>query len=146
MKVKFEKYVPKIHSTNQPDKLNESEYKFILTENYDILIPIYPFKQLTVQNDSQKYIELNELGQLTIFKGYAWDGASGGAIQTDTNLRGALVHDALYQLLRSKLLTPEYRLIADQIFYDILREDGMNWFRAQYFYRLVRLFGGKFVA
>ena len=77
-----------------------------------------------------------------MFKGYAWDGPSGPTFDTPAFMRGSLIHDALYQLIREKHLRPEFRVVADKILYDILREDGMSLIRAKIAYRGVRWFGG----
>jgi hypothetical protein len=82
-------------------------------------------------------------GCLLIKEGYAWDGASGPAINTLTFVRGSLVHDALYQLIREGLLPRSYRRAADSLLRDICIEDGMNRIRAWYVYRSVRMFGGS---
>ena len=88
-----------------------------------------------------QYIELSEKGRLTVFAGYAWDGAT-GAIDTPTFLRGSLIHDALYQCLRLGRIPPECRIIADQELRRICIEDGMCRVRAWWVYRAVR-FGGR---
>ena len=80
---------------------------------------------------------------LAIFKGYAWDGASGPTFDDKTNMRASLVHDALYQLMREKLLDRKHRKYADELFRDICIEDGMGKFRAWYYYQAVRIFGAK---
>ena len=82
-------------------------------------------------------------GCLMVKEGYAWDGASGPAIDTLTFLRGSLVHDALYQLMREGLLPKSYRRAADSLLKDICIEDGMSRFRACYVYRMVRWFAGS---
>jgi hypothetical protein len=82
---------------------------------------------------------------LEIENHYGWNGASGPAIDTRETMRASLVHDALYQLIREGYLPKEMRKRADKEFYKICREDGMSWFRAQYFYRAVRMFGGAHV-
>jgi len=87
-----------------------------------------------------EFIELSPLGILLIKSGYAWDGASGPAIDDDTNMRASCVHDALYQLLRMCLLSPEYRELADDILEFICQEDGMSDFRAAYYHRGVDIF------
>jgi hypothetical protein len=79
---------------------------------------------------------------LMIRKGYSWDGGSGPCYDTKTVMRGSLIHDALYQLLRLGLLFPTYRKAADRLLKLICLEDGMNRFRAAYIYRAVRLFAG----
>lgn len=51
-----------------------------------------------------------------------------------------LVHDFLYEK-QSIGGQPILRKYADQIFYDLLRQEGMGWFRAKMAYRAVRLGG-----
>ena len=89
------------------------------------------------------FIELTLCGRLTISKGYSFDGAS-GAIDTDTVMKGALLHDSCYQLLRGGKLPQEYRKKADKLFYKVNVEEGMFEFRAMYMYLAVRAFGWKF--
>ncbi len=78
------------------------------------------------------FIDLDTDGTLTMKKGYAWDGPSGSTRDTKSFMRGSLVHDALYQLMRSSLLPSSYREDADQELHRMCREDGMNRFRAWY--------------
>ena len=73
--------------------------------------------------------------------GYAWDGPSGPSIDTDTFMRGSLIHDALYQLIREGYLPQSFRKAADKQMRRICKEDGMHPFRAWYSYVGVRLFG-----
>ena len=81
---------------------------------------------------------------LTIKAGYAWDGPSGLTWDTDTFMRGSLVHDALYQLMRMEVVGVEHRKIADDLLRAICIEDGMWTFRANYVYRAVRRCGEKY--
>ena len=60
-------------------------------------------------------------------------------------MRGSLVHDALYRLIRQELLPSRLREKADQILYDICREDGMSKHWAEYVYNAARVFGGSTV-
>lgn len=87
------------------------------------------------------WVVLQENGSLYIADGYAWDGASGPALDTKNIMRASLVHDALYQLIREGALPTSYRKAADQELYRICREDGMWWIRTQWVYWTVRLFG-----
>jgi hypothetical protein len=65
-------------------------------------------------------------------------------MDTKDFMRGALVHDALYQCMRAgKLDANKYRKVADATMRKLCREDGMGWFRAWYTYHAVRLFGSK---
>lgn len=84
------------------------------------------------------FIELSPTGILSIKEGYAWDGASGPTIDTKSSMRAALVHDALYQLMRQEYLDIEYRHAADRILRDILIKDGMWKWRANIWYKAVR--------
>ena len=57
---------------------------------------------------------LNTKGHLIIKRSYAWDGPSGPTIDTKNFMRGSLVHDALYQLMRHEhLSSDEWRAVAD---------------------------------
>lgn len=79
-------------------------------------------------------------GVLRIAAGYAWDGPSGPTYDTTSAMRGSLVHDALYQLMRAGHLPNDHRLRADELLYRMCREDGMGRVRAWAWYRMVRWF------
>lgn len=89
------------------------------------------------------YIHLSKEGMLTISEGYAWDGPSGPTIDTKNFMRGSLVHDALYQMIRQKALGMEHRLYADQLLRQMCRTDGMSAFRALIVYLGVHWFGAS---
>lgn len=113
-------------------------YKYQLVDQYMVLVRIIPGN--FIQTD---YINLGTDGQLVIKKGYAWDGPSGPTVDTATFMRGSLVHDALYQLMRMRLLENEkWRKEADKELRRICLEDGMPWLRAWWVYQGVRI-GGK---
>jgi hypothetical protein len=86
------------------------------------------------------YLSLMDDGILTIFKGYAWDGPSGPTIDTKNFMRGSLVHDALYQLIRNGCLPKSARKQADIELKRICIEDGMSKLRASWVYWGVRMF------
>ena len=79
---------------------------------------------------SSKYIDIHKRGDLVIHAGYSWDGPSWPARDTLNFMRGSLVHDALYQLIREGVLEPGDRDQADRILKEICLEDGMSRFRA----------------
>ena len=112
-------------------------YKYQLVEEYSTDIPITP------DNDIESdYITLTSAGKITIKKGYAWDGPSGPTVDTLNFMRGSLVHDALYQLMREEALdNNNSRDAADKLLQQMCREDGMNPVRAWWVYQGVR-FGG----
>lgn len=79
---------------------------------------------------------------LIVKAGYAWDGPSGPTIDTLNFMRGSLVHDALYQLMRLGHLDKNtYRIFADRELQRICNEDGMWRIRAQFVYWGVRIGG-----
>jgi hypothetical protein len=43
--------------------------------------------------------------------------------------------------MKSKQLSISYRKEVDELFYQVLREDGMNFLVAKGYYRAVRIFG-----
>ena len=58
-------------------------------------------------------------------------------------MRGSLVHDALYQLMREEYLPLERREYADSLLRQMCRTDGMNAMRAAVVYWGVRRFGAR---
>lgn len=119
-------------------------YKYQLVEDDETILQM-PISE-PIQTEYITLIPTEDFrSKLIIRKGYAWDGASGPGIDTKTNMRGALIHDALYQLMRSGLLPYNvYKNEADRIGQQICLEDGMIPFRAWLAYWLVRLFGLRF--
>jgi hypothetical protein len=115
-------------------------FKYQLYVNYEIKINICPVADIITH-----YINLTIDGVLLIKKGYAWDGPSGPAIDTLNFMRGSLVHDALYQLIRRGYLSELYRKHADVLLKQMCKEDGMSSLRAWWVYNGVR-FGGKYAA
>lgn len=113
-------------------------YKYQLAEDYQVLIAIRPAAFIRTE-----YIRLDIDGMLTICEGYAWDGPSGPTVDTKNFMRGSLVHDALYQLMRERHLDPDaLRDDADRILREICLEDGMTAIRAWWVYQGVRFGGG----
>ena len=111
-------------------------YKYQLCREHTEYTGIYPSRG-GIHTD---YLDLAENGLLTIRKGYAWDGPSGPAIDTKDSLRGSLIHDALYQLMRLGLLPQSCRAEADALLRDICIDDGMNPARAELWRLGVRMF------
>jgi len=110
-------------------------FKYQLRKDYITKIDIYPDEAIGTE-----FITLLETGVLVINSGYAWDGPSGPTIDTKNFMRGALVHDVLYQLIRMGLLAKENREKADLLLKQICLEDGMSRLRAWYVYRGVKRF------
>ena len=115
----------------------KSGYKYQLKKDYIAAIAIKPVTPIDTD-----YLALTLGGSLTVKSGYAWDGPSGPTLDTLNFMRGSLVHDALYQLMRERLLDHDtHREIADRLLEQICKEDGMSSPRAWLVYQSVRLFG-----
>jgi hypothetical protein len=114
------------------------KYKYQIIHSYTMETYIKPQEEIITN-----FILLGATGKITIRSGYAWDGPSGPTIDTKNFLRGSLVHDALYQLIREKLLTQEDKEVADKLLRDICLKDGMSRFRAWYVYIAVKIFGWR---
>ena len=111
-------------------------YKYQLRHTYSLATGIIPERPIKTA-----WIELDERGQMTIFAGYAWDGASGPTYDSASSMRPSLVHDAFYQLLRLGLLAQSLRKAVDELFHRMCLEDGMWAPRAWLWLRAVRNFG-----
>jgi len=114
----------------------KSGYKYQLSEDYSI------WTEITGLNIHKDFLSLDAAGLLTVHAGYCWDGPSGPAIDTRNFMRGSLVHDAGYQLMRECNLPIEYREYFDQLLREICLEDGMSRLRAWWVYKAVRWAAG----
>lgn len=113
-------------------------YKYQLVNTYYHQLS---FDAPIIQN-IHSFLSIEEGNILVINYGYAWDGPSGPTIDTKNFMRGSLVHDALYQLIREDLLPfPIYKDKADRELQRICKEDGMSSIRAWYVYQAVKNFG-----
>lgn len=111
-----------------------SGYKYQTYADYTIKLPEafagFAFKA--------RFYELAADRNLTIRMGYAWNGASGPTWDDKSNMRGSLVHDAIYQAIIEGHLPRSLRADADQLLHDICVEDGMNKIRAAVWLYAVR--------
>lgn len=96
-----------------------------------------------IRYDDRVLVSLSGDGLLHIGRSYAYDGPSGPALDTMNMARASLVHDAVYQLIAAgELPLKPWKGHADREFRLIMREDGVPWWRRQYAFWAVRLFGG----
>lgn len=121
------------------------QYESLCKYKYRLLADLELQTKLRGYYARTEYIEIRDNGQLILKKGYAWDGASGIAIDTKTAMRGSAGHDALYQLITLNVLQASAREQADKELRDWCIEDGMSKFRADYWYDAVRAFGGSHI-
>jgi len=101
-------------------------WKYQLAETISVKTPVLWHH---IVND---YFELFPDGTLTIFKGYAWDGASGPTWDTKSSIAPSAVHDVFCQCMRSGEI--EYNLwqdIINKFFKDHCIACGMVELRAK---------------
>ncbi|WP_273430243.1 hypothetical protein [Chitinibacter tainanensis] len=116
-------------------------YKYTLDTPYQLLTPLRPLEAV-----GNGFLRLHPDGTLAIAAHYSWDGASGPMPDLPSIVRGSLVHDALYQLIREGALAAKpHRREADQLLRSLCLADGMSYLLAQWVYLCVRVFGGLFV-
>ena len=120
-------------------RFDHPKYRFILTA------PLTLDTNIIGRACKTDWVELDRNGVMTLSAGYAWDGASGTAINTKNSVRASCGHDALYQLIRLGLLPRTKRLQADSDLRKWLIEDGMLELRANLWFFGVRLFGEFYI-
>ena len=86
----------------------KSGYKYQIAETYRVQTSVFPD-----HNVKTEYLSLSMSGMLTVWKGYCYDGPSGITYDSKNSMRGALIHDALYQILREKHLDHHWRKQVD---------------------------------
>jgi hypothetical protein len=114
-----------------------------------MLLDAYEYKsaikgvELIVDAEKRGNIHLHTNGMIKVGKFFEWDGPSGFTIDTKNFMRGSLLHDAIYRLIRVGALPWSVKEYADGVLYRSCIEDGMSRFRARYVYKAVREFGHK---
>ena len=117
----------------------EEGYKYKTVRDYVIKTNIEPPKFIYTG-----FITIDTDGTMTIRAGYSWDGPSGPTVDTVDTMIASLVHDALYQLMREKVLAIEdFRRAADGELRRLMIEDGAPVLRADVWYAAVRAFAGR---
>lgn len=113
-------------------KIKYFKFKYQLAETVIVHTSIRPKEAIDL-----KFLSMDKNGVLIIKDGYGWDGST-GSIDTNTNLPGSLVHDALCELINKGYLNRMYQILADQLFREILEQDGMNPIRVKLHFMAVR--------
>lgn len=111
-----------------------SGYKYILEDDVWFFTNIY----LTDDFHTNKIIHYKK-GWMLIMKGFGWDGPSGITHDDKYNMRGALIHDAGYYLLRHNFNTI-YRGRFDTFLKRVMKEDADYLLRNKKFTMLRKLF------
>jgi hypothetical protein len=123
--------------------VNQACYRKLSKYKYELVQPCEHDTGIHGYSIDTRFLRLQTNGKLLIFNKYAWDGPSGPTLDTLDFMRGSLVHDALYQLIRSEKLPYSSKERADELMREICLQDGMSRFRAWYVYQAVKLFGGS---
>ena len=118
----------------------KSGYKYQLANEYTISTGLW-----TNVGYRGEYLAFLNNGVLIIHKGYCWDGPSGPVVDRNCLMRGSLVHDALYQLMRKGVISNQTktREKADRLYQQICTEDGLMPFLAWLHFRALKRFGAK---
>lgn len=107
-------------------------YKYQLEFTYEVQTPVIG---CIVSNRDFK---LNPNGKLTIYPGYAWDGASGPTFDSASSMPPSLVHDVFCYCMRNKWISYEtWQDIVNDFFYQQCVEAGMWKWRAKLWHAAV---------
>lgn len=117
----------------------KNAYRFHLKADYSIDTPVRPEAAIHTN-----YLTLEAGGRLTIRAGYAWDGPCVPGVDTESFVRAALVHDALFQLIRAMRLEDIHREAIDALLKEICLEDGVGRLKSWYIHQMVRHFSLPF--
>ena len=117
-------------------RLKNYKYQLEADYSYPTRIKGYLFKT--------PFLRMDKDGTLTLYKGYAWDGASGPMPDCKSIMRASMLHDALYQLIKMKALPPKAKRIADRILRREALKDGLPVFMGWIVYKAVVMFGRLF--
>lgn len=125
--------------------VKNGKYRYELDESIEVGAEIFPEYTASISYKSKCIVVLTHHGFLFIDTPYQWDGPSGPVRHSPDIMRGSLIHDALYQLMRENKIGKKHRKAADIELYHTCLEDGMYPFKATCVYYAVRLFGWLFV-
>lgn len=107
-------------------------FKYQLAEDYTLHTPI------TGTRIEDEYFLLEENGFLSIWKGYAWDGASGPTFDSKSSMRPSMIHDVFCQAMRDgRLDYGKWHKTVNVLFKAHCIEDGMWPWRAVLWYAAV---------
>jgi len=139
--------------------------KYSLTEHYKYKLEETEMREtpFTGYEFDNRYMKMLDNGQLFVQAGYAWDGSSiphKGKIRALSYLNplvwvrikdaydadkycktASLIHDALCQAMRERLLPSRFKLRADTLYREMCMEGGMSKRQAERRYNVVHKFG-----
>ena len=104
-------------------------FKYQLTRDHVFTLPPY-FDHIEYES---KFIRIAD-SKVVVLAGYAWDGPSGPAVDTENFMRGSLRHDVKYQLMRLGVIWQKFRGTADLQLIEDCDADGMWKIRQAWVY------------
>lgn len=124
-------------NNNWYKKTDHPKWKYVLIEKMRFQLPV-SYIELDIFSDKGELLaHLDCSGLLTIYPGYAWDGAT-CALDFKSALRATLIHDIMCQLVNHDHWTYD-RFEADLLFFETAKKDRFVFARV-YFYG-VAVFG-----
>ena len=123
-------------------KYETAEVMCFQTDIYPEQDICYPVPTEDDSPDDIPWVALGKNGMIVFREAFTWDGASGPTVDTKSSMRGALIHDGLYQLMGAGLLDEKWRKRADEILEEWCAKDRMISWRARTWYFFVHMFGG----
>lgn len=115
------------------EKTGFRRYRLLKTFTYKT--DIIPPKEIVT-----KFGVLKINGDLTLDKGFRWDGAT-GALDTPDIMKASCLHDWFCTAVENKVLPVPYRRKGDDLFYRVCLEEGMPKGRATYCHIAVVAYG-----
>ena len=104
-------------------RYREGREKYLLVQQMNFRTRVKPKDTIEFPNDFS-LIKLTNAGNLTLEKGYTWNGAT-LIPDSEVTMRATLAHDALYLLMRRGLLERAWRKEVDRLFRKICFDDKM---------------------
>jgi len=106
--------------------------KYRMIKTTSLMTPMRPLETIT-----GSFATLTTKGRLYLKKGMLWDGAS-GAIDTDNVILPSAAHDIGCSWYLKGLIDDAMRKQFDDLFYKLLKDEGVSGLRAWYMYKAVR--------
>ena len=110
------------------------KYHFILVKDFQITLP------KDVGQFETDFFKVHNF-ELTLKAGYSWNIEGLALFEAENLVLSSLVHNALYQLLKSRSIGMRFRKMSDKIFLKLAKESRVNFFRRRFIYRFYRIFG-----
>jgi len=95
-------------------------FKFVTVGIVTEYVGIFPPKSICFE---WGLLSIN--GYLTVKDEYPWNGMSGIPLNIKSSVRGVLIHDVLYRLIRLGLLDIKWKTPGDEVLRKFCIEDGM---------------------